>query len=155
MDKRITFSNGKFFCMNDLAWAAGFVDGEGCIRIHKQVPKCGVNPNPIYSLEVTISQNRLETLQHLKDKLDTDSSIYVCPTKGKVRRAVFALTYRCTRARVILKILSPYLVRKKEEAALGIEFSDHISIARMGRRRHSPAEMALREEYFQRMKALK
>lgn len=135
------------------AWAAGFVDGEACIRIHRQDPKTGANP--IYSLEVTISQNCLKTLQHFKQTLGIDSSIYVYPCRGNLRRPVFALTYRCTRARLMLELLVPYLIRKKKEALLGIEFAERASFARNGRRRHPPEEIALREAYFKRMSELK
>ncbi len=137
----------------DAAWAAGFVDGEACIRIHKQ--KGATGANPIYSLEVTIAQNCLQTLQHFKDTMGIDSSIYVYPCRGRLRRPVFGLTYRCTRARMLLEILEPHLVRKKKEALLGIEFANRASFARMGRRRHPPEEIALREDFYKRMSALK
>lgn len=136
-----------------LAWAAGFVDAEACIRIHKRKTKNGANA--VYSLEVTISQNRLETLGHFREILGIKGSVYVYPIKRNVRRTVHGLTYRCTRARQVLELLLPYLVRKKEEALLGIEFAKHASCARLGRRRHSLEEIYLREDYFQRMKALK
>ena len=149
----IPFNKILSVALTDAAWAAGFADGEACIRIHKQDP--GTGANPIYSLEVTISQNCLETLQHFKDTLGIDSSIYVYPCRGKLRRPVFALTYRCTRARMLLEVLAPHLVRKKREALLGIEFAQRASFARMGRRRHPPEEIALREDFFKRMSALK
>ena len=149
----IPFAKILSVALIDAAWAAGFADGEACIRIHKQDPRTGANP--IYSLEVTITQNCLETLQHFKDTMCIDSSIYVFPCKGKLRRPVFALTYRCTRARLLLEVLAPHLVRKKKEALLGIEFANRASFGRLGRRRHPPEEIALREDYFKRMSALK
>ena len=149
----VPFAKILIVSLTDAAWAAGFADGEACIRIHKQDP--GTGANPVYSLEVTISQNCLQTLQHFKDTLGIESSIYVYPCRGKLRRPVFALTYRCTRARLLLEVLLPHLVRKKQEALLGIEFAQRASFARMGRRRHPPEEIALREDYFNRMSALK
>lgn len=153
MDMNICSVAKEILSEYPICWAAGFADGEACVRIHKQCP--GGNANPIYSLEVTISQNCLETLQHFKNAMGVAGSIYVYPCKGKLRRPVFALTYRCTRARVLLLLLLPHLVRKKKEALLGIEFSERASTARMGRRRHSSEEIALREDYFNRMKNLK
>ena len=41
---------GKYLNPIALAWAAGFVDGEGCIRIAKRKNKS----NPVFSLEITI-----------------------------------------------------------------------------------------------------
>lgn len=153
MDTSVSSAIKEMLSEYKISWAAGFADGEACVRIHKQCP--GGNANPVYSLEVTITQNCLETLQHFKDAMGIASSIYVYPCRGTLRRPVYALTYRCTRARVLLVLLLPHLVRKKKEALLGVEFSERASTARMGRRRHSPEEILLREDYFQRMKALK
>lgn len=149
-------TNGIFFQGRtdlDLAWCAGFVDGEGCIRIARRAP--GGNANPIYSLEVTITQNCLGTLEHFKNVLGIKSSIYVFGCTGAVRSTVFGLTYRCTRARELLEALHPFLVRKRLEAAVGIEFANRASFARQGRRRHSDAEIELREGYYLRLRALK
>ena len=138
----------------DLGWLAGFLDGEGCIRIAQRDP--GNGANSIYSLEVTISQNSLQTLEHFKAALGISSSIYVYPCTGNLRRPVYGLTYRCTRANEVLVLLAPHLVRKREEALLGIEFAKHIaSIARQGQRRHSAEVMAVREAFYLRMRALK
>lgn len=136
-----------------LAWSAGFLDGEGCIRVCKRDP--GGDANFIYSLEVTLSQNCLPTLEHFKDGLGIPSSIYVYPCTGKLRSTVYGLTYRCTKARALLELLEPYLVRKRVEAQVGIEFAQRASFARIGRRRHPPEEIALREAYYQRLRALK
>ena len=136
-----------------LEWAAGFLDGEGCIRIAKRNP--GTDANHIYSLEVTITQNCLTTLTHFQDVLGVKSSIYVFGSTGAVRSTVYALTYRCTRAREVLEILRPFLVRKLREAEVGIEFAHRASFARKGRRRHSDEEIALREDYYMQLRALK
>ena len=136
-----------------LGWAAGFLDGEGCIRVCKRDP--GGEANFIYSLEVTITQNCLETLQHFKDCLGIQSSIYVYPCRGNLRSAVYGLTYRCSKACALLELLEPYLVRKRVEALVGIEFAKRASFARLGRRRHPPEEIALREDYYLRLRALK
>ncbi|MBU1359765.1 MAG: hypothetical protein KKC79_19385 [Gammaproteobacteria bacterium] len=140
-------------CNACLGWAAGFLDGEGCIRIARRNP--GGNANRIYSLEIVITQNCLRTLEHFQSTLGIQSSIYVFPCQGAVRSTVYALTYRCTRARAVLEALHPYLVRKQREAEVGIEFADRATFARKGRRRHSPEEIAIREDYYWKLRALK
>ena len=41
-----------------LAWLAGFLDGEGCVRIARRAPpKPAIRANPIYSVELTVGQN--------------------------------------------------------------------------------------------------
>lgn len=137
----------------DLAWCAGFLDGEGCIRIARRHP--GGNANCIYSLEVTVTQNCVRTLTHFQRVLGIKSSIYVFTGKGAVKSTVYGLTYRCTRARELLETLRPFLVRKLPEALVGIEFAERASFARKGRRRHSEEEIALRQGYYLKLRALK
>ena len=83
-------------CLNPivLAWAAGFVDGEGCIRIAKRK-----NPsNPVYSLEITISQNCIETLEHFKEVLGIDCGrSRIHSATARVKSDVYYLTYVCVR----------------------------------------------------------
>ena len=138
---------------NNLAWAAGFIDGEGCLRIAKHANAGGVNP--IYHLHLAISQNRLETLEHCQKVIGVQSSICAFPYRESFRRPVFLLTYLCANAREALTLLLPYLVRKQAEAMLALEFALRLQVPRGGRTPHSPEEIAIREEYYRRMKELK
>lgn len=137
----------------NLAWAAGFIDGEGCLRIAKHCVKDRVNP--IYNLNLSISQNRLETLEHCQAILGVQSSICQFPDRVSFRRSVFVLTYMCANARDAVTLLLPYLVRKQAEASLALEFALRLQSRRGGRTPHTPAEIAIREAYYLRMKALK
>ena len=50
-------------CENcDLYYLAGFIDGEGCIRLHKHPTKDGFN----YNLDVRIANTNLEVLQEIQ-----------------------------------------------------------------------------------------
>ena len=137
----------------DIAWAAGFIDGEGCLRIAKHANAGGVNP--IYHLHLAISQNRRETLEHCQTIIGVQSSICRFPDRESFRRPVFLLTYLCANARDALTLLQPYLVRKKAEAMLALEFALRLQVLRSGRTPHTPEEIAIREEYYRRMKELK
>ena len=90
-------------CLNPivLAWAAGFVDGEGCIRIAKRK-----NPsNPVYSLEITISQNCIETLEHFKEVLGIDCGrSRIHSATARVKSDVYYLTYRSQNALRLLRL---------------------------------------------------
>ena len=137
-----------------LGWAAGFVDGEGCVRIARRNP--GPGKNLIYSLELTISQNTRSTLEHFQSIFpDIHGSLRLHDAGAHLRRPVFALNYRCAQCLALLLLLEPFLVRKKAEAQCGIEFARDVSFVRRGRTRHPPEQMALRETFFQRMTALK
>ena len=137
----------------DNAWAAGFIDGEGCIRIAKNVSHGRVNP--IYHVEMAISQNRLDALKHCQKVIGVQSSICKFPDRKSFRRPVFLLTYLCANARDALALLLPYLVRKQAEARLALEFALRLQLRRGGNTPHSAEEIAIREEYYRRMKALK
>lgn len=137
----------------DAAWAAGFLDGEGCIRIARRKP--GNDANNIYSLEVTVTQNCLRTLEHFQRVLGVKSSIYVFVGKGPIKSTIYGLTYRCTRALEMLRAVQPYLVRKRLEADVAIEFAERADFRRKGRRRHTVEEIALRESYYLKLRALK
>lgn len=137
-----------------LAWAGGFVDGEGCIRIAKHSAKDRVNS--IYNLHLSISQNRLETLEYCYAAIGMQGSITEMLNRGNSGRPVHLLTYNCADARDALAVLQPYLVRKAAEAALALEFAEHLQQStRGGNTPHTPEEMAIREGFYLRMKALK
>ena len=54
--------------MLDLAWAAGFIDGEGWIGIARQTRK-GYD-TITHRVKVAITQNNLEVLEHFKKGLE-------------------------------------------------------------------------------------
>lgn len=94
----------------ELAYIAGFFDGEGCIQIGGQG-----------DLVVSASNTNLESLQFLMDVLG-----------GRVRRLKPVATTRKTlyiwqipaaSAPEVLEMLLPYLIVKKQQALLAIEFS--------------------------------
>lgn len=123
------------------------------MRIAKHTNAGGVNP--IYHLHLAISQNRLETLEHCQKILGVQSSICQFPYRKSFRRPVYLLTYLCANARDALTLLQPYLVRKQSEAQLALEFALRLQSRRGGRTPHSAEEIAIREEYYRRMKELK
>lgn len=142
-----------------LAWCAGFFDGEGCVRICRRA----ASPNPVYSLEISISQNCTQTLERFKTWLGIDcgrSRIHTYTRTGRVRSDVYYLTYRSRNALRLLRALRPYLVRKRVEAEWGIVFARHVTKAQKLRWHarkvpHSAAEIAARQRYYERLRALK
>lgn len=103
----------------ELAYIAGFFDGEGCIYVVKMVG----NKNPGYSLKLEINQ-----------RLDNDSILYYIQSKfgGNIhhKRPSFN-SNRHTRwsihgdlAIAVLKQLLPYLKIKKLQAEVAISYND-------------------------------
>jgi len=136
--------------VTDIAWAAGILDGEGCIRIKRNNLK---KKTIHYGLEVSVKMVDKATIERLKE-LFPDCSIYTeRSSRGYLfyRWCVFGET-----ASEILEEMLPYLVTKKDQAELAIEFIE------MGKEpgRHLNGRLPegvndIREDMFLRLKDLK
>ncbi len=130
-----------------LAYIAGFLDGEGTVRINRSHNKargiryelqvCAVNtcPEPLFLL-----QKQFGGGVYLRKLLPRHKNIY-CWTLGQ-------------RAGVnLLKQILPYLIIKKSRAELAIEFMDAIQGHKNGVKLLEE-DIELRRIYFERMKQL-
>ena len=105
----------------DLAYAAGIIDGEGCILIQKRYIK---GKSPIYSLRVAVSV------------CDECLCIWLFRKFGGTRirnyhrgfgfKTVYRWDLGGLRAAEFLGQIFPYLVIKVQQAKLGIEFQNGI-----------------------------
>jgi hypothetical protein len=91
---------------NDLAYIAGFVDGEGCIR---------VNNNG--SIELTIVNTCYETLKFIQDLLGGNLS----QRKQRVNKTQYSYRIYGEQAFVAINNLLPYLKEKKPQAEILLE----------------------------------
>lgn len=138
-----------------LAWAAGFVDGEGCISICKQRYQ-DPRRKLTYRLCLSITQNNLEVLEHLRDGLGITDCIYKVKRKPQHNRQVYALNFNGKCALAVIIALYPYLIRKQPEAQTAIDFWRHGQCGKHpGPRGWSASVNAFRESCFKKMKALK
>ena len=84
-----------------LGWAAGFVDGEGCIHLARVQRTCGNRIN--YRLRLSVSQNCLVTLEHLRGLLGGTSYLTKVRRKLQHNKQIYTLIYagatRTTRSR--------------------------------------------------------
>lgn len=97
-----------------LAWAAGFVDGEGCICIARQTFKD--RPNISHRLKLTITQNNYEVLKELKEIIDEPCFISTLIRTESMNRNGYALVYDSKHALSAIRKLKPFLRRKQFEA---------------------------------------
>jgi hypothetical protein len=99
----------------DLAYVAGFVDGEGSINMG------GGARQPHERL--TITNTNLEVLQHIQTIIGGQIGGHDRPTKPhwKTQYYLCLTTRHAVRA---LRILEPFLVLKKKQAILMIRFSE-------------------------------
>ena len=124
-------------------WAAGFIDGEGTISLKYD------RTHNIWRPFVAAAQVQTEPLHRLKDLFHGSVSSH----GGGTNAPVWQWRVQDTRAITVIKELRPFLVCKKRQAELMMEFA---KIHRSGTR-WSPftdGERKLRESYVKAFKAL-
>jgi hypothetical protein len=101
-----------------LAYAAGLVDGEGCICLRRQYgPKVKGRANG-YSLQITIANTKEAMINWLYEHFGALYGVRKC-----VRYRVMWEWYVCGRQSVqFVEALLPYLVVKREQAQVLIEY---------------------------------
>jgi hypothetical protein len=127
-----------------IAYLAGLFDGEGSINIFKQ-PNKKDRINPCYFLEISIGNTHKGVLKWVSEnfggRLAHNAEQYT-------RRNHRTWRWRASsnEACAVLMILLPYLVVKKEQAELAIEFQEHINThPRKGNQMLSDEELLWRE----------
>ncbi len=135
----------------ELAYLAGIVDGEGCIYFARS--KKG---QASISLGVKVSMTTFLIINMLHDRLGgsvvnkSDCKEATLPQK--------AWSATGEQAYLVLKAIGPYLVGKKEQCQLGIEYFERVRNApRTGYRmiQHTPETVAYQETVYLKMKELK
>ena len=111
----------------EIAWAAGFIDGEGCISF--EVRKEGASTT--YRLRVAASNTRKAPLRKLKRLFG--GTIAVVHTGSKTHKPAWKWHVDCLTAERTLQALSGLLVVKHKQAALGLRSRAFICVP--GRRR--------------------
>jgi len=102
------------------AWAAGFLDGEGCISLARVRRNCGNRLN--YRVRMTIAQNCLSTLQTFRDYCGESCVLSQLPHRESYTRPIYQLVYDGVHAYRLLQKLRPFLIRKGEEADVIFEY---------------------------------
>lgn len=105
-----------------LAWAAGFLDGEGCISLSRTVQPG--RKNPTYRPRVDVCQNDREVLVYLRDVLAEDAGLYVNRWQPGHNRQVYTLVYDGIHALQALAKLLPHLRRKDIEAEVLLSYPE-------------------------------
>ena len=136
-----------------IGWAAGFIDGEGCILVMKNKPHNGVSP--IYYLRLKATSTRLEPLLRLKSLFGGSISENKFKNPGSKWKRVFNWVIHGERATLCLEKILPYLTIKVKQAKLGLELQN---LKRTKRHQKTVAltdgELKRRESIFQEMKVL-
>jgi len=106
--------------MCELAWAAGFIDGEGCVSVAKSTRNG--QPLPYYRADLSASNT-------VKAPLDKLSAMFggrvmvVRPSVGRRRVSYAWKTSGTARSAEVLRQLLPWLTVKRRQAELILEFA--------------------------------
>jgi hypothetical protein len=138
----------------NLAWAAGFIDGEGCIHIIRQ--PYGKDRKINYRLRMHIAQANLEVLELLKEFIGVHGVIHKLRRGLSTNKQVYALHYDGRHALDAIERVKPYLIRKLYEAKAAKLFWEEGKLdLRTGRKPVPEDLMNIREKWCMKMQKLK
>ena len=119
-----------------IAYIAGLFDGEGNIMINKVIK----NKKTYYFLSINITNVNLDSLEYVK-KIFNIGSISIGNRKRKNNhRVVYKLRIYSNEASFFLEKILPFLIIKKEQALLAIDFQKRLLCARL-----TPEELNIRQ----------
>ena len=138
-----------------LAYLAGIIDGEACVRIgKKKIGKHGGNLTPGYCLSVNVVSVDEILINWLADNFKGISG----PRGGKSKerwRNVYLWVIAGYDAYKLLKKTEAFLVIKKEQVKVAVKFWDETQRnGNTGRGRKPLWKVERQEKYFQELKAL-
>jgi hypothetical protein len=140
------------------AYLAGLIDGEGCLTILKNKSQQNENVSPVYTACLIIVMTDSEVIQYIKDLLGV-GSIFIQHRENQGLK--HSDTYRYTlnthgKLYELLSSISPYMIVKRDEAAILLEYLA-LPKAKQAGRNHStsPYYVMQRETYYQRLRDIK
>ena len=141
----------------DLAYIAGIIDGEGCIRIEKHSKQ-----NRYYTLEVSVKMTWRWMPEFLHYSFGGVFRKLKLPEGNPTHKEQWGWKVRGTMAVEFLKSIMPYLKLKKAEAELALLFQSkklpvgtYLDRTGIGRRLRTDEDLAVEEAQFILMKELK
>ncbi len=142
----------KKLTIAEIAWMAGFLDGEGTILINKgHINSPG---NVSYILQVSIENTHYVSLVRFREAFG--GNIYTRKNKIKNHHKtghIWTITSRD--AYEFLRVIAPYLCGKRPEAELGIEYWELIGNEYRRGTMRTRLEKNGQEYYYHRLQELK
>lgn len=123
----------------DIAYAAGFFDGEGCVYIAKE--------KTWYKLHIQASQNVRDPLDFLQDLFGGTVTLHK-QTKGG---EIYSWRLSGSKASEALKKMLPYFFVKQHQAYVAINFQSRQSI----NRKRTPQDISFQELSYRSLRLLK
>ena len=141
----------------ELCWAAGLVDGEGCITAVKQTYKSknGKQRKPTYRLKLMVNQNCYSTMEKLQSILDEKSYLTEMPMREFMNAKVYQLQFDGINALNAINKLEPFLHRKKQHVIISNKLWEEGQMGvHPGRNGFDPEVLKTREKLVNRLKKL-
>jgi len=134
----------------DLAYIAGFFDGEGCISLGRK--KDGsYRRHYTYQLVVTVSNTKPEILEFLHRHFGGHFRKIKNPST-KNGKTVYVWALLCRKALNFIKTIYPYLKLKKRQAELAIKF--YTLVNPYGCNKYDPEKWKQKDLIYNELKAL-
>jgi hypothetical protein len=138
-----------------IIWAAGFVDGEGCISVNRQkmkrASKKGIKFRDAFTLGFAVTQKVKEPLEILHNMFGGHLFPY------KLRGVTYwRWQHWSNGAKLAIEKLLPYLVVKRRIAELGVRFQEEMTSwnQEFGRRGYPDWVDESREAFYQQAKVM-
>ena len=142
----------------DLAWAAGLVDGEGCITVVKQVYQPDENGSrrpPTFRFKLVIVQNCWSTLDHLQKIINEKGYLNQVPVSVHHNKRLYQLQYDGFHAYEAVKKLEPFLHRKRHHMHVVHQLFNEGKLGQKpGRKGWDEDTLTTREKLVRRLKKL-
>ena len=140
-----------------LAWGAGLTDGDGCIHIARQTFKDPARAHrPNFRLRLTVTQSNLPVLQHLQTVVGVTGCVAAPNRTLQQNKQPYSLTFDGDKALMVIKKLYPFLVAKRAEAAVALDFARRCQLnMHPGPKGQSPRIWALREMFYNKLRRMK
>ena len=141
----------RFGSRTQLAWLAGFIDGEGTISVVRRAPRKGAREG--YDLAVHVGNTN-------QDSVEYAAAVGGTQVRGAVKtlpsgRKWYYVRWCGKSALGILQAIQPFLVAKHEQCDLAIEFAKTIRYGADRCKQHSPHVIATRQLIVLRLRRLK
>lgn len=140
-----------------LAWAAGVVDGEGCLHIARQTyrdPRRRARPT--YVFRPTVAQSDHHLLHHLHGVIGEHGYIHMRKRQRNMNKQPYVLDYSGPHAYAALRKLHPYLIGKRPEADVVFDFEREGRIhQRLGPGGQDAGIWEIRRRYYKKLQRMK
>lgn len=108
----------------DKAYLAGFLDGEGSISICRSKPNNHWRYRTYrYTLEVTVTNTNKKIIELLANLFE-GSWMRIRHHNNPVWKDAYCIRWASVKAKNLLEMLLPYLIIKKKQAELAVEFQN-------------------------------